>query len=110
AAVVVCIRVQANDPEHLAGAFLHRDECHGARVIDLGETRDEGVPEFLHRRKEPQTQVLWRDLSKKRHIQRLVFRPHRSDKDPRSVAQRGVSLPFRGIGPNREAWMTGWAT
>src|SRR6516225_12135004 len=56
AAFVVRVRVQADDAEHVAGRFLDGNEGHGARVVDLRETHDEGVTEFLHRREEPQTQ------------------------------------------------------
>ena len=49
--------MKAPDAEHLAGRFVDGDEGHGARVVDLGEAGDEGVAEFLHRRKESQTQV-----------------------------------------------------
>ncbi len=97
--------MQADDAEHVAGRFLDGDEGHGARVVDLRETRDERVAEFLHRREEPQTQVLRRDRGEERRIQPLVFGTHRPDQNLRSVAQLSVAFPFLRIGADGEAGM-----
>ena len=37
-----------------------RDEGHGARIVELGKPRDEGVAEILDRREEAQPQILLR--------------------------------------------------
>ena len=97
--------MQADHPEHLPEGHLDGYKCHGAGVVDLGETRDEGVAELLHRREEPQPQVLLRDRGEERPIQGFVFRPHRADNNSGSIAQRHMPFPFRRIGPDGEAGM-----
>ena len=78
AGLEIGIGVDAHDAEHFAGRLVDGDECHGARVIDLGEARDEGVAEFLDRGEEAQAQILLRHGGKERRIQCLVFRPDRT--------------------------------
>ena len=86
AVLVVGVGMEADHPEQLSRARLDGDEGHGAGVVDLGETRDEGVAELLHRREEPQPQVLLRDRGEERPIQGLVFRAHRTHDNSGSVA------------------------
>ncbi len=49
------------DPDHadqFVGGFVERDKGHRAGIVELGQAGDEFVGEFLHRREEPQPQVL----------------------------------------------------
>jgi hypothetical protein len=63
------------------------------------------MAKLFHRREESQPQILRRDGSEKRPIQRFVFRPHGPNENFRSVAQRNVPFQFLGVGPDGEARM-----
>src|SRR5262249_53408069 len=82
--------------------LVEGDERHGARVVDLGESRHEGMSEFLDRREEPQPQVVHRDVLEKAAHQGLILRAHRTDENAPALAEHEVAFPLAWIGPNCE--------
>ena len=62
AALVDRIGVYPDHADQLVAGFVEGDKGHRAGVVELRQPGDELVGEFLHRRKEPQPQILGRDM------------------------------------------------
>ena len=93
------------NPDHadeFVARFVERDKGHGAGVVELGQAGDELVREFLHRREEPQPQILHGDMFQHLMDQRLVLGPDRANEHPPAVLDLDVALPLRGIRPHGE--------
>ena len=102
AGLVDRVGVNPNHADHLVGDFVERHEGHRAGVVELGQPGDELVGELLHRREEPQPQILAGDVPQKFMDQRFVLGTDRPHKDPPAVLHLEVPLPLRRIGPHRE--------
>ena len=107
AALVIGVGVKMYEPEQLPGRFVDGGERHRAPVIELGQPGDERMAEVLHRREEPQPQVLRRHLAEQRVDRRLVLGTQRPHEHPPAVGERDAALPLLGIGPHREARVAG---
>ncbi|KAG1256427.1 hypothetical protein G6F68_009794 [Rhizopus microsporus] len=105
ATVVIGVGVQAHRAEHFAAARFNRHQCDRARVVELGQARDEFVAEVLHRLEEAQAQVLVADTGEERAEQRVVFRPHRPYEGAAAVGQVDGALPLLRIREHRETRM-----
>ena len=95
--------MQPHHAGHFFGLLINGDERHRARIIELGETGDEGVAELLHHRKEPQAQILRRDLLEQFLQRRFVIGPDRAHEHLPAVLDDQMALPLRRIGPHRAA-------
>ena len=89
AAVVGGVGMQAHDAEQLSARRLERDECHRARIVDLGEARDEGVAQVLDRREEAQPQVLIGHAGEEVRVQ--------PSRPPGGSAGAGSRVPSRSV-------------
>ena len=56
--------------EDLPGPFVEGEESHGARIVDLRQSGDEAVAEFLHRGEQGQLQVGFGDMAEELPIER----------------------------------------
>ena len=77
----VALACRRTDAEQLPARWLERNERHGARIVDLGEARDEGVAQVLDRGEEAQPQVLIGHAGEEVRVQRLVLRADRPQQD-----------------------------
>jgi len=61
-ALVDRIRVYPNHANQLIGGFVERNKSHRTGVVELGQPGDEFMGKLLHRREEPQPQILAGDV------------------------------------------------
>jgi hypothetical protein len=87
--------VQPHHAHGLARRLVERNEGHRARVVELGQPRQEGVAEMPDRGEEAKPEILGGDPAEKFPQHLFVFGPDRSHECRRPVVKRHVLLPFR---------------
>src|SRR3974390_744529 len=94
--------MKAHGANEVAGRHVACNEGHGARVVELRETGDEGVRELLHGMEEAEPEVFAADAGEKRGNGRLVFGAHRTHRYLPIARELELTFPFGGGTPDRE--------
>src|SRR5262249_16206692 len=100
---VVGIGDEMGNAQEFVLLLVQRHESHGPGIVDLRESRDELVGEFLARREEAEPDVLERQLGDELAVEMLVGGPDRADEDALAALGVGPAFPLVGLRPDGEA-------
>ena len=84
---------------------MDRHQRDRARIVELGQARDEFVAEVAHRLEEAQAQVFVGHVGEEFAEHRIVLRPHRAHQRRLAVGELDGAFPFLRIREDGEARM-----
>jgi hypothetical protein len=90
-----CVGMEPNDAEQLATGFFDGDKGHRALAIDIGQSRDELMREFLDGIEEAKPQIFLAHTCQQIANQEFIIRPDRPDKYLPAIAENEMPLPLQ---------------
>ena len=97
--------MQSHDAERLFGGFIDGDKSHRARIVEIDQSGDELMREFLDRIEEAKPQIFLAHMSQMIADQVLIVRSDRPDKYPPALPEDDMPLPLRRVRTNANRQM-----
>jgi hypothetical protein len=95
AGFAACVGMEPDDAEHLAAGFIDGDKGHRAQTVDICQSSDKLMREFLDGIEEAKPQIFLAHMCQKVANQDRVIRPDRPDKYPPAISKNKMPLPLQ---------------